>query len=428
MKTFNVVKVLKILIINLLIVAIILLATLSGIVVYRNREFKKTLDLPMVYISTESEKEVVSKEEYLNCEISISNTEKKYELNKQSGRIKGRGNSTWDMYNKKPYKIKFDEKVDLFGNGKAKEWTFIANHGDQSLMRNALAYKVASVLDDLKFTTTTQFVDLYVNDEYRGMYLVCEQTEVGKNRVDIEEDLSVADSGYLIELDFRALEEGVEGRDWFYSNNQPFAIKSPDTEDELFTSAHVDFIKGYLDACFSALKSGNYEQVASLIDVNSFADSYILNELFKSTDVFQSSFYMYKDKGGKLCSGPVWDYDLSSGNCMYNNGSTKTDNLYAKRNSFYKELLNFNEFNLLVKEKLNASKDMILNTIESELDYAKENYSRSAKRNFLKWDILGKYVWGNSKKVASIKTWNGQLEYLEQWLNDSLDYMIEVYC
>ena len=353
-------KVLKMLIINLLVVVIILLATLSGMVVYRNREFKKTLDLPMMYIYTESEKDIVSKEEYLNCEVSISNTKKEYELNKQSGRIKGRGNSTWTLSNKKPYKIKFDEKVDLFGNGKAKEWTLIANYADQSLMRNTLAYKVASVLDDLEYTTTTQFVDLYVNNKYRGMYLVCEQIEVGKNRVDIEEDLSVTDSGYLIELDFRALDEGVEGRDWFYSNNQMFAIKSPDTEDELFTSEHVDFIKSYLDACFSALKSGNYGQVSSLIDVNSFADSYILNELFKSTDVYQSSFYMYKDNGGKLCCGPVWDYDLSSGNWMHDNGSTNTDYLYAKRNSFYMRLLNFNEFNLLVKEKLNASKDKIV--------------------------------------------------------------------
>ncbi len=417
----------KIIIVLVIVSILIPIIFFSGIMIYRHFNFKKALDLPVLYIYTENEKEIVSKDNYLDCEVSISNTEE-FQLNREKGRVKGRGNSTWDMFEKKPYKLKFDEKVNLFGNGKAKEWTLIANHADQSLMRNYLAFQIANSFDDLKYTTSTQFVDLYINNEYRGMYLVCEQIEVGSNRVDINEDLSILDSGYLIELDFRAPDEGVNGINWFYSNNQPFVIKSPDVDDEMFSEAHVNYIKNYLDNCFYALNSSSYEQVQSLIDVNSFADSYILNELFKTNDVYQSSFYVYKDTDDKLCSGPVWDYDLSSGNCMYNNGSTIANNLYATRNSFYQRLLAYDEFKQLVKQKIEKYEEQIRNIIRNEINFVKENYAKSAERNFLKWNILGKKIWGNSQEVADIKTWKGQLNYLKSWLNNSLDYIVEVYC
>lgn len=399
----------------------------GGFLIYDKHKMAKALDLPMVYVETENQEDIVSKDDYLNCKISISNTKEEFELENESARIKGRGNSTWFEYSKKPYKIKFDNKVDLFGNGKAKEWTLIANHGDQSLMRNYLAYTLASQMEDLKYTTTTQFVDLYVNDKYTGVYLLCEQVEVGSNRVDIDEDLTTLDTGYLLELDDKIRLEGEENKDWFYSGGESFAIKSPDTEDEEFTDEHLTYIKNYMDNCFSILKSNNYQAVQEVIDVNSFADSYILNELFKTTDVFMSSFYVYKDAGLKLCSGPVWDYDLSSGNCMYDNHSTETDYLYAKRNVFYNLLLNYDEFEELVSEKLAGYKTKIEDTIESSIEFVKENYSRSIERNFDRWKIQGIYVWGNSKKVASIDSWEGQVEFLKDWLFESLDYMVEVY-
>lgn len=400
---------------------------LGGFLIYNKRKMTRALDLPMIYIETANQENIVSKENYLNCKITISNIDEKYQIDSESAKVKGRGNSTWAMYDKKPYKIKFDKKVDLFGNGKAKEWTLIANHGDQSLMRNYLAYSVANKFENFKYTTSTQFVELYVNSEYVGVYLLCEQVEVGKNRVEIEDDLASVDTGYLLELDDKIVNEGQEGKDWFTSNGKTFAIKSPDTDDDGFTVEHINFIKNYMDECFSVLESGDYLSVCNLIDVESFAESYILNELFKTTDVFMSSFYMHKNAGGKLSAGPAWDYDLSSGNCMYDNHSTETDYLYAKNNILFNMLLEYEEFDLLVGEKLKQYKTVIKETIEQKIQFVKNNYARSMERNFDRWKILGVYVWGNSDEVAKIKTWEGQVDYLKEWLDDSFEYLIKTY-
>ena len=170
--------------------------------------------------------------------------------------------------------MKFDEPIDLFGNGEARTWTLIANHTDLSLIRNYLAYSIAAIFDTQEYTSKTQFVDLYLNGEYRGVYLVCEQVEVHSSRVNIAESGEL-DTGYLIELDSR--EEGIG----FYLNDKFYAIKSPDTDGRLYTEAHGEFIKSYLVKCIEAISNDDYEKIESLIDTKSFAQAYIVFELFK---------------------------------------------------------------------------------------------------------------------------------------------------
>ena len=112
-----------------------------------------TYEYPTLYIITEDYKDITSKEEYINCTISVDDINyPEYNLNCSKARIKGRGNSTWGMP-KKPYRIKFDEKTNLFGNGENKDWTLIANYCDPSQIRNYLAYSIGSIFDNLYYTT-----------------------------------------------------------------------------------------------------------------------------------------------------------------------------------------------------------------------------------------------------------------------------------
>lgn len=144
-----------------------------------------TLELPVMVINTLNSVPILDKENYVNCNVSVFNADEDYCFMRISADIRGRGNSSWTMP-KKPYKLKFDAKVDLFGNGSAKTWTLIANYNDPSLIRNYLAYSSGAVFESIKETTTkVQFVELYLNDEYEGVYLICEQNEVGSTRVDI---------------------------------------------------------------------------------------------------------------------------------------------------------------------------------------------------------------------------------------------------
>ncbi|MBQ0017144.1 MAG: CotH kinase family protein, partial [Clostridiales bacterium] len=291
---------------------------------------------------------------------------------------------------------------------------------------------IGNSFDDLKFTSKTQFVDLYLNNEYQGVYLVCEQVEVNNNRVEIEDSTDALDTGYLLELDYRAKYEGDEGEEWFYSNNIPFAIKSPEIDDDNCDFEEEDFcafIKSYMDVCFGKLNSLNYANVQDYFDVNSFADAYILNELFKNKDVGFSSFYVYKEKSDNhLHCGPIWDYDLSSGN-----SATKSDNnvnyLQAKHNNiFFKKLLQYDEFNELVKNKLLEYENDIRNLIDEKTSDIVENYPMSFTRNFVKWNTIEKKQRLGSREVAKLQTWKENVKFLKKWLNESLDYMMEVYC
>ncbi|MBR6773050.1 MAG: Ig-like domain-containing protein [Clostridia bacterium] len=372
-------------------------------------------------IKTQNSASITSKEEYVICGVTVSNAIRKFCFESAPARIKGRGNSTWGMP-KKPYKLKFDKKTDLFGNGKAKEWTLIANYCDPSLVRNHLAYSLANQFDTLESTTKIHTVDLYLNGTYQGVYLVCEQNEAGETRVNIDEDVYKIDTGYLIELDSRAPSEGKEGVDYFVSKGN-YAIKSPDVEDPAFSSEHVNFIKKYVDDAYAATKK-DWATTCEYLDVQTFADAYIIHEMFSMVDVGFASFYMHKDAGGKLKAGPLWDLDVSSGNCDYHENAVRTDYMWAANNAWYGKLIAHKEFKELISQRLQTFdyQKFIDDAIAEILKYEK-----AYERNFEVWKTLGVYVWPNTPEMVNITTWRGHVEYLHNWLTEKLTYMISQY-
>lgn len=394
------------------------------------------LDLPVFIINTEDKTPINSKENYVQCTVSVKNAEEEYCFENYTAQIRGRGNSSWG-FEKKPYKLQFVEsdtngkKIDLFGNGKAKTWTLIADYADLSLSRNAIAYEIGRAVNEIAdTTTTTQPVEVYLNGRYDGVYLICEQMQAGENRVEIEEDLeNGVNTGYLLEIDGRAKNEGVEGIDWFKVREVPFAIKSPDTEDELFTAEFNEYIKNYLTLCFDTIEL-DYQKACELIDMDSFASGYIVHELIKSCDAGYYSFYVHKDKDGLLKCGPIWDFDFSSGNCGWVDLQPEKMSV-ASSNIFFRLLLKHQEFKDLIKEKLDLYENRIFGIINEYPDKVFENRA-SYERNFLRWtncwEVLKDYGEnGQPEEILAIKTWEGQVMYLQEWLFESLDAICEKY-
>ena len=374
-------------------------------------------DLPVITIKTENSEPILSKESYLNCVVEVLNSN--HPISSEEAKIRGRGNTSWDSP-KKPYRLKFENEIDLFGNGSARTWTLIANYTDLSLIRNYLAYSVASIFDSQGYTTDMQFVEFYVNNEYLGVYLVCEQIEVHPNRINIDSSDEI-DTGYLIELDSRRDGKG------FYLNDEYYVIKSPDTDDGLFTDEHTTFIKGYLEACLEALANDDYKRIEELIDTRSFAQAYIVFELFKCVDVGYASFYMHKDTGGKLRCGPVWDFDRSLGITGHNKDAEDYASLWAKNeNAWFNMLLSHSEFTSLVVNEIENNYQQIQDKLDSCYSYVYAN-EVSFLRNFEKWNILGTYVWPNSGETGNLKSWKEQVEYTRQYLLNSLSYLKSIY-
>lgn len=409
----------------------------------------KSLGLPSVSINTDDGTMITSKREYKGCTVSVANTDSAYCFEGVSADIRGRGNSSWDHHEKKSFRIKFDEKRPMMGSEySARSWTLIANHADGTLSRNALAYEFSSMLDDIAFTTMHEYVDVFLNGEYMGVYLLCDQIQTGNGRVDVEEDLTGdPDTGYFILLDTRASWDGTKDLDYFtLSNDRPekqYDMRTPDPDDPKYNpNIYLKYIQNYMNEALEALSSGDWDRICEYIDPESFADVYIIDELFMNIDCGQLSFYFYKPKGGKLHCGPVWDFDLSLGNSHYGAGNReysepdgdleKSGKLWAAdSNTWFRRLLRTEEFTKIVKDKLLSYTDEI-ETILSLCDFDDPNsyygrYGKSIERNYVRWDILGKPIWPNPASVVHLDTVEKQFRYIHDWFKERCVVVYEYY-
>ena len=251
--------------------------------------------------------------------------------------IKGRGNTTWN-FNKKPYAIKFDKKVSLFGMPKDKRWDLLANFVDRTRMRNDVALELGRRLGPdhglnyLDWTPRGEFVELVLNGSHIGNYYLVEHIKIADNRVPITEmkttDIAEPEvtGGYLLEMSIE-MDEG-EGHqfwtNWFddtYPYNRhgkdmstnkyhlPVMIKSP--EDEI-TPEQFTWIKNYINTLQSDIR-WNANGWTSRVDMDSFICWMFIQEVVGNYEPFHpKSSYLHKGRDGKLMMGPLWDFDYAT--------------------------------------------------------------------------------------------------------------------
>lgn len=267
--------------------------------------------------------------------------------------IKGRGNTSYTEFEKKPYQIKLPDSIPFLGMSPAKKWIFISNSADPTLLRNALSRNLAGHLG-LAQSKEGVFVDLYLNGEYVGNYYVTEKIEVKKNRLnitDLEESTKIANNnadfalhetawgdttkakeipnepgditgGYLIERDFddRFLKEVEEHGSYFITDaSESFILRSPEHASEKQIAYIDEYIQGVENAILSSdgIDHNTGKYYTEFIDLDSFVRKYLLEEVTANYDGGVASSYFYKDSdtvSDKLYAGPVWDYDVTWGN------------------------------------------------------------------------------------------------------------------
>ena len=275
--------------------------------------------------------------------------------------IKSRGNATW-TYLKKPYQIKLASKTDIFGMGKAKTWILLANYTDQSMLHNALGFTLGDALN-IPYNIDYRFVNLYVDGEYRGLYMLTEKVQIDDERVDIAdlekatekanpdveldsldtrlvtEGALIANSvlesysycvgaespaditgGYLVELDFRGTQEPCH---FTTESGLIYAVKSP----EYASREEMEYIAGL----FADMEEAIYSETGynrkgihytEYIDMESFAGVYTVQELMKNWDAYLGSMFFFKDadsngETAKIYMGPLWDLDNTLGNIRF---------------------------------------------------------------------------------------------------------------
>ncbi len=387
--------------------------------------------------------------------------------------IKGRGNSTW-LHAKKPYNIKLDSKADLFGMGKHKSWCLLANHADASMMRNQLAYDLARKLG-IETTSQTFQNELYINGEYMGLYLITEKVDIGENRVDIydlegaTEDVNEKDldeykpagsqnstksgtikyaaipndpdeitGGYLLELEkiYRYPDE-VSG--FVTKIGQAVVVKTP----EYATKNQVKYISSYYQDFEDALYSktgynSKGKHYSDYIDVDSLARMYIMLEFTANFDGCSSSFYLYKDVGGKLTAGPCWDYDLSLGTAMPNELINNVENVadpnllyiqtchignHAKtKNALLAQAFSHYDFQTTVEQIWRDEFEKIYPEFRSSIDTIKAENETSVIMNSVKWNTFGTQ---DTSAMPSHYAWN--VSIITNYVDARFPFLSEVY-
>ena len=239
---------------------------------------------------------------YLGNNVTVTDGDKEEAY--EDVEIKGRGNATWAQI-KKPLQIKFKQKVDLLGLGPRKKWILLANYADWTNLRTDTAFYIEKMVGE-KYAYRGDFVELFVDDEYQGLYYLTRGIEIGKNAVDLRDPY-----GVLVELD------NVYGQaeELYYvtGNGEHLTVKDAVNEDNIVT-AMEDFVASF-NALEEAVKNRDYNAINELIDVKSFAEYYLIEELMFNTDAYYTSQYFYKDgPNDKIHAGPAWDFDISLNN------------------------------------------------------------------------------------------------------------------
>ena len=356
------------------------------------------------------------------------------------GEIKGRGNYTWRLA-KKPYQIKLDSARPLLGLPAAKTWVLLANHADASLMRNKLAFDLANSIG-MPFSSQSRWVDLRINGQYRGNYLLTEKVEVKANRVEMTDP-----KGILAELDNNY---GTAEDYYFYTgasktlftlkdakSGVPDKVEGPLPAD---TQAGWDDMKATLNKLDSLLaaSSPNWTEILKVIDLESFVRFYFVNELTENPEITSSSIYFYKDgTTDKLHAGPVWDFDSALGNydkaerfgAFTESEYTKNAQiLRAKGNGWYYELFRNPQFVQKANEMWTGGIAYQVNALPGKIDTYKAQVQASAAKNFAMWKILGGptlLLAGSGKDYAT--TYDGEVAYLKNWVSKRSTHLQKAY-
>jgi hypothetical protein len=364
--------------------------------------------------------------------------------------IETRGQSS-QMFPKKSFSVELwtntlaDTSVSLLGMPADEDWILYAPYSDKSMLRNAITYQLGSKMG--AWQPRFKWCEVYMNGTYHGVYMLVEKIKRGAERVDINklkpDEISGDDltGGYIVKVDKI---DGLGSNEYFYSHP---SIMYPNSRNYAFTYVYPKYneivpqqklyIQNYLATLENTLNGTSFQDTINgfrkFLDINSFVDFQIINELANNVDGYRYSTFFYKKRdsdGGKLFAGPLWDFDLSYGNVDYSPSNLATDEwLYDKYGPYvynpmhwWARLMQDADYRKVFIQRWKTLRSSSFSTysINTDLDQHSNYLGEAIARNFERWPILGQYVWPNYFVGT---TYQQEIDYLKSWLLSRCKWM-----
>jgi CotH kinase protein/Chitobiase/beta-hexosaminidase C-terminal domain len=345
------------------------------------------------------------------------------------------------------------QKVSILGFPKDSDWVLYAPYSDKTLIRDVLGYELSNEMG--RYAARTRLVEVFLNDShgrltqrnYLGVYVFEEKIKRGKNRVDITklrpEDNSDPNisGGYIIKKDHADQIDNPDesipmragssrGKDvWFRSShgNQFFYVEPKGDE---ITAEQRSWVKQYINKFERVLYDDQFKNpktgYAAFIDPESFIDHHLLVELSKNIDGFRFSTFYYKDRGGRLMMGPIWDWNLTFGNAMGRDGFNPEgwywSQLDDRQYSWFRRLFEDPDFAQKYADRWGElrTNQFSVPRLEARIDELAASLSEAQARNFRRWRVLGRSVWPNAYVG---RTFHDEIEFMKQWIERRVEWM-----
>ena len=332
--------------------------------------------------------------------------------------IEIRGTSSM-AYPKKQYSIETrtatgrNRSVRLLGLPKENDWVLQGPYGDKTLMRNVVAYATARGLG--AYASRTRYVEVVVNRDYRGVFVLMETPKIDTRRVAARDD--DVTGGYLLEMTDRyKLKRG----DQSFASSTGQALVHTDPEPKEMGPARTRWIRGHLAAFESALYGPSFADPSrgwrAYLDEPSAVDVVLINELFKNEDAFRSSLFVHKSSGIKLRLGPVWDFDVAMGNSSYGD-SQRLEGWITTGRPWASRLLQDPAFvEALIQRWQQLRAGGLQGQLLRRVDASVRTLGSAPARNFRRWPILGVPVWPNPLDPVTGRSYAAEVEFLRSWL------------
>ena len=383
-------------------------------------EVSKTL--PIVYVNTENNAEITSTDTLVKMTLYIDSVVADYPSLGSAqapiaGTIKGRGNWTWNGFDKKPYKIKFDVKHKVLGMPNNRHWCLMA-HADDNLgfLRAYAGFRISKALQ-MRWTPRTRPVELVLNGQYKGLYFLTEHVRIASNRVKIKEQAdneSRADSitgGWLVEIDNYQTENNIE-LDEGNGQHVMISLREP---DEL-TNPQRTYIVNQMNALNNALYGNSASTLQQLLDLDEAAKFYLVQEIMEDCESYHGSCFLYKDRdtlgvADKWKFGPVWDF----GNAYNRHADRWIYDGPIWPQYWIGQLATWPEFQKAVKEQWWIFYHTQKDAVRTKISEMATTITEAAKNDAAVWRNTNNYC-DNSNMSGKLSDFLGNYDWRINWL------------